>query len=83
MTLNKSELVVNKNPDIALKVVLDYKKPTLFEHKKQENLDKMSKAMVKLDGRAESEKVRFEKRLNQEKKKRDKLQELIEIEEYE
>jgi len=60
LTLNLSELVVNKNPDVPLKVGLTQKETKHFEAKKQQNLGKMSNVMNKLDGLADQEKVRFE-----------------------
>lgn len=83
MMLKYSALVVNKDPDIPLKVDPNFKTPELFLNKKQVNLQKMTTAKVKLDILAEKSKEKFKKKLEDEKEKMEKLKELIEYDEYE
>eukprot|EP00347_Sterkiella_histriomuscorum_P008122 403346291 len=81
--LNLSELIVNKMPDIPLKVEVNFKNPEMFLTKKVQNLEKMSQAMSKLDYLAENDKHKFEIKLQDRREKVMKLKEQFEIEEYE
>ncbi|CDW72262.1 UNKNOWN [Stylonychia lemnae] len=81
--LENKELVVNKEPDIPLKVNLDFKNPELFINQKIVNLEKMTSAMVKLDTMADDDKERFENKLKERRRKVMKLKELLNEEEFE
>ncbi|CDW83567.1 UNKNOWN [Stylonychia lemnae] len=83
LKLNLSALIVNQQPDIPLKIQLGFKTPDLFTQQKQQNLEKMTSAKSKLEVLAEKDKVRFEKKIKNEKQKLDKLQEFLEYDEYE
>ena len=54
--LNLSALVVNKAPDVALKLKLDHKTPNLFLKMKDIHLEKVTKAKSRLENQAEREK---------------------------
>lgn len=77
--INKSELVVNQEPDIPLKVELRPKSPHLYKKKRIEHNQKLSNTKKVLEILMEKEKDHYEMKL---KKQKDKLKKIMENEEY-
>ena len=61
--MNISDLVVNKEPDVPLKVDLSFNVPELYLNRKAEYLDKMNAAKEKLEDIMNVSKVAYERKL--------------------